>query len=652
MSTPPILSDRYELGETLGFGGMSEVQYARDLLLHRDVAVKVLRADLARDPMFDLRFRREAKNAAKLNHPSIVQVFDTGEMDTPDGPIPFIVMEYVDGETLRDVLREQGRVSQRQALTWMADVAAAMDFSHNAGIVHRDMKPANVMLDHTGAIKVMDFGIARAMGENHATMTQTSAVMGTAQYLSPEQARGLKVDPRSDIYSMGCVLFELATGEPPFTGDSPIAVAHQHVHEDPPRPSEINENLTPEFDSVVLKAMNKNPANRYQSAAEFRSDMIKLLAGKKPSAPVLLSDEERTELLGSSQTVVQLETLRSGKQRRSSVEPDFNDADDDEITPNRRRPILLSAVALVSIVVLALSLWAWAPWSSSNTDRVRVPDVASIPQDKAEAFLRSAGLEIAEVRHEPSTTAEGTALRTDPSAEVTLDRGTAVILFVSSGPVKAAVPCVRGMSEEKARAELAKVGFLEIRRQNADSTEADKDKVTRTNPAAACPAPGEEPEQNEIPVTTSITIYVGTGPKQVTIPDLKGKTEDEARETLDDLGLEILVEQVDSDQPAGQIIDTVPGPGATATGGDTVTVRVSRGNQITMPSVTRMTVAEARRVLRDAGWEGTLNETERGVGLGSADDGRILSQQPAAGRKVGKNDAVTVEVGKPSLIPR
>ena len=207
MSTPHHLSDRYELGETLGFGGMSEVHFARDLRLHRDVAIKVLRADLARDPSFYLRFRREAQNAAKLNHPTIVQVFDTGEAETEDGPLPFIVMEYVDGDTLRDVLRASGTVSPRQAMTWMADVAAAMDFSHRNGIVHRDMKPANVMIDKTGAVKVMDFGIARAMSDSTSTMTQTSAVMGTAQYLSPEQARGIKVDPRSDIYSMGCVLF-------------------------------------------------------------------------------------------------------------------------------------------------------------------------------------------------------------------------------------------------------------------------------------------------------------------------------------------------------------------------------------------------------------------------------------------------------------
>ena len=338
MTTPPHLSDRYELGETLGFGGMSEVHYARDLLLNRDVAIKVLRADLARDPTFYLRFRREAQNAAKLNHPTIVQVFDTGEAETDEGPLPFIVMEFVDGDTLRDILRATGPVAPRQAMTWMADVAAAMDFSHSNGIVHRDMKPANVMIDTAGAVKVMDFGIARAMSDATSTMTQTSAVMGTAQYLSPEQARGIKVDPRSDIYSMGCVLFELLTGEPPFTGDSPVAVAHQHVHEDPPRPSSLRQEISPALDSVVLKAMSKNPANRYQSAGDFRSDLIKVLAGGKPSAPMLLTDEDRTEFIDTgpaADCATSRRRVRSARTEPSTTTPDRRDAGLRNSSPRR-----------------------------------------------------------------------------------------------------------------------------------------------------------------------------------------------------------------------------------------------------------------------------------------------------------------------------
>ena len=238
MTTPQHLSDRYELGEILGFGGMSEVHLARDLRLHRDVAVKVLRADLARDPSFYLRFRREAQNAAALNHPAIVAVYDTGEAETPTGPLPYIVMEYVEGVTLRDIVHTDGPMPPQRAIEIIADACQALNFSHQHGIIHRDVKPANIMISKTGAVKVMDFGIARAIADSGHSVTQTAAVIGTAQYLSPEQARGETVDARSDVYSLGCVLYEILTGEPPFVGDSPVAVAYQHVREDPVPPSQ------------------------------------------------------------------------------------------------------------------------------------------------------------------------------------------------------------------------------------------------------------------------------------------------------------------------------------------------------------------------------------------------------------------------------
>ena len=239
MTTPRLLSERYELGEVLGYGGMSEVHRGLDTRLSRDVAIKVLRADLARDPQFQMRFRREAQNAAALNHPAIVAVYDTGETQSEFGPLPYIVMEYVDGQTLREIVKTTGPMSQQKVIEVMADVCAALDFWHRHNIIHRDVKPANIMINRAGAVKVMDFGIARALGEGQ-NVTQTAAVIGTAQYLSPEQARGEAVDARSDVYAVGCVLFELLTGEPPFTGDSPVAVAYQHVREDPRAPSELN----------------------------------------------------------------------------------------------------------------------------------------------------------------------------------------------------------------------------------------------------------------------------------------------------------------------------------------------------------------------------------------------------------------------------
>ena len=276
---------------------MSEVHRGRDLRLGRDVAIKVLRADLARDPSFQARFRREAQNAASLNHPAIVAVYDTGETTGENGPVPYIVMEYVDGQTLREILRKEGALPARRAMEIMADVCAALDFSHRHGIVHRDVKPANIMLTKAGAVKVMDFGIARAVNDGNATQTATAAVIGTAQYLSPEQARGETVDARSDVYATGCVLYELLTGTPPFVGDSPVAIAYQHVREDPKPPSEANPQVPAELDAIVLKALNKNPLNRYQTAAEMRSDMVRALSGQAVHATPVMSDDERTELM-------------------------------------------------------------------------------------------------------------------------------------------------------------------------------------------------------------------------------------------------------------------------------------------------------------------------------------------------------------------
>ncbi|EGD54582.1 Stk1 family PASTA domain-containing Ser/Thr kinase [Gordonia neofelifaecis] len=632
---PHYLSERYELGETLGFGGMSEVQFARDLLLHRDVAIKVLRADLARDPTFYLRFRREAQNAAKLNHPSIVQVFDTGEADTDEGPLPFIVMEYVEGETLRDVLRSSGHIAQKQAMTWMADVAAAMDFSHRNNIVHRDMKPANVMIDRTGAVKVMDFGIARAMDDTSATMTQTSAVMGTAQYLSPEQARGIKVDPRSDIYSMGCVLFELVTGEPPFTGDSPIAVAHQHVHEDPRRPSSIRPEITPELDSVIMKAMSKNPANRYQTAAEFRADLIKVLAGGKPSAPMLLTDEEQTALIDSPRLAVRNESL-----------PSRGDGGDEEEPPSdgngflRRRRVQVT-IAIAAVIVLLIGLFAWSPWKTT-APLIAVPKVAGLAADAAQANLEQAGFTVKQSQEASADIARGLATRTAPGDDVPTPKGSEVTLYISSGPQRQQIPDLRGRTADEATKALNVLGFNDVKTQEAESTVALKDKVVRTNPRTGIPAA----------VNAAVILYIGTGPKEVTLPDLRGQTSDQARKTLDQLQLEMTTVQVDSELPAGQVVSTSPNPGATVEVGSTIQVQISRGNMFIVPDLRGKSLEDAQKALEDAGWQpNTLSSSERGVGLASKDDGKVIAQSPPAGSKLRKDATVSVVVGRASLIP-
>jgi predicted Ser/Thr protein kinase len=288
MEEPRRLGGRYELGSVLGRGGMAEVYLAHDTRLGRTVAVKTLRVDLARDPSFQARFRREAQSAASLNHPSIVAVYDTGE-DYVDGvSVPYIVMEYVDGSTLRELLHSGRKLLPERAMEMTVGVLQALEYSHRAGIVHRDIKPANVMLTRTGQVKVMDFGIARAMGDSGMTMTQTAAVIGTAQYLSPEQAKGEQVDARSDLYSTGCLLYELLTVRPPFVGDSPVAVAYQHVREDPQPPSVYDPEVTPAMDAIVLKALTKDPDYRYQSADEMRADIEAALDGQPVGAAVAM----------------------------------------------------------------------------------------------------------------------------------------------------------------------------------------------------------------------------------------------------------------------------------------------------------------------------------------------------------------------------
>ena len=301
MTQPRLLGGRYELDGVVGRGGMAEVYRARDIRLDRIVAIKTLRTDLARDQIFQARFRREAQSAASLNHPSIVAVYDTGEDMATGVPVPYIVMEYVDGRTVRDLLQEGHRLLPERSLEIIDGVLRALDYSHQAGIVHRDIKPGNVMVTRNGDIKVMDFGIARAMSDAQATMTQTAQVIGTAQYLSPEQARGERVDSRSDLYSTGCLLYELLTGRPPFTGDSPVAIAYQHVRENPVPPSRVDPDVPPWADAIVLKAMAKSPADRYQTAADMRADLQRAASGMPVAAapPTRFDMYPQTQRMGT-----------------------------------------------------------------------------------------------------------------------------------------------------------------------------------------------------------------------------------------------------------------------------------------------------------------------------------------------------------------
>ncbi|NKS02714.1 Stk1 family PASTA domain-containing Ser/Thr kinase [Rhodococcus hoagii] len=638
MTTPRNLSSRYELGEILGFGGMSEVHLGRDLRLSRDVAIKVLRADLARDPTFYLRFRREAQNAAALNHPAIVAVYDTGEAETDAGPLPYIVMEYVDGDTLRDIIRTEGPLQPRRAMEVIADVCAALDFSHRNGIVHRDMKPANIMINRAGAVKVMDFGIARAISDSSSPMTQTAAVIGTAQYLSPEQARGEQVDARSDVYSLGCVLYEVLTGEPPFKGDSPVAVAYQHVREDPKQPSQVNPAVPPALDSVILKAMSKNPANRYQSAAEMRSDLVRVLGGQRPSAPMVMSDEDRTTMFGP---------VDSGAGTGSGYRPEPARTSTATAAPvavpaaapakksNTARNTMLSVAALVVVGIIGAFIWSLV----SNPAKVEVPNVAGLTAQAAEAQLRGMNLDTSIQTRPDAVVAEGNVIATTPSAGSSVSEKSTVTLQVSSGPEQVQVPKLAGLSQDEAAQALNAVGLrLAPEVDRAPSDPAQLDKVTAQDPSSGA----------KINLDSAVSITLGSGPEQVRIPNVIGQTIDVAQPNIEGVGFKVQVATVDSSKPEGQVISTSPSGGSTAAKGDVITVQVSNGKQFTMPDLTEMSVSQAVEALRKAGWTGSSNQLTqtRQSTLDASLVGKILGQQQPAGSDVAKNAPLTVIVGE------
>ena len=376
MTQARLLGGRYQVGELLGYGGMAEVHRGRDLRLGRDVAIKMLRTDLARDDTFQLRFRREAQNAASLNHPAIVSVYDTGEERGASGEtLPYIVMEFVNGRTLKEVLANESRLLPRRALDITAEICAAIEFSHRHGIIHRDIKPGNVMLTQTGQVKVMDFGIARALASGASTMTQTSAVIGTAQYLSPEQARGESVDARSDVYATGCVLYELLVGQPPFVGDSPVSVAYQHVREDAKPPSLSNRDVSPPVDAIVLKALAKNPLNRYQSAGEMRADLLRAAAGRPVYAEPVLNEHDA----GGATSVMQ----RTGQTRPIGARVG---------DPRRRRTSGWAIAALTAIAVLAVVAVTAGLIVLSQPDPATVPNVVGKNRTEAESLIRAASL--------------------------------------------------------------------------------------------------------------------------------------------------------------------------------------------------------------------------------------------------------------------
>jgi serine/threonine-protein kinase len=630
---------------------MSEVHKGRDVRLGRDVAVKVLRADLARDPQFQERFRREAQNAAALNHPAIVAVYDTGETRTEHGPLPYIVMEYVDGRTLRDIVKTEGPLPGQRAMEIMADVSAALDFSHRHGIVHRDVKPANVMITKTGAVKVMDFGIARAVHDGQAAVTQTAAVIGTAQYLSPEQARGEQVDARSDVYASGCVLFELLTGEPPFTGDSPVAVAYQHVREDPRAPSAVNPRVNPALDAIVLKAMSKGAPNRYQSAAEMRTDLVRVLSGQRPLAPMVMTDEDRTTIMAAGRNQEQ----PRGRHRPAALADDYEDYDpyeDDEEERKRRRRKgwMIALVSVLALALLGIIAWLASDMFGGETPQAGqdpVPNVVDMEVGQAQQKLSAEGwTDVGQkfVACQPTPDNQpgpcgpdkiGKVLETDPMTGTLMSKNDPLTLTVGAEPEKVPMPDVSGQDAAAARKTLTDAGFV----VEPDVTEEAEDESDVGKVIAQDPAPG-----TPIAKGSPVKLTIGAAPETITVTDETGQKFETAESNLKGLGFEVRREDVASGEPAGTVVNQNPKSGKHPPG-TVVTLSVSTGEEagFQMPDLTGMSPNQAENQLRGLGWTGNFIEAE-GSTENPQDLGDIIDQEIPPGENVAKDQDIGITV--------
>ncbi|WP_375001334.1 Stk1 family PASTA domain-containing Ser/Thr kinase [Aeromicrobium sp. CTD01-1L150] len=542
---PIRLGDRYELGELLGRGGMADVRIARDLRLGRTVAIKQLRTDLSSDDTFQARFRREAQSAAALNHPSIVAVYDTGEStDAQGNHIPYIVMEYVEGQTLRDILKDDRKILPERALSIAADVLSALDYSHRSGIIHRDIKPANVMLTPTGQVKVMDFGIARAIADASSAMTQTAAVIGTAQYLSPEQARGETVDARSDIYSTGCLLYELLTGRPPFVGDSPVSVAYQHVREDPRPPSQLNPDVTASVDNIVALALAKRTDDRYQSASDMRRDLERAIEGQYVEAPT----QAATQVAGATAVAPAVAAV------------DDPEEDEEEGKKSRKKWWILGILALLLLGGLAYAIFQMT--RPDPVAQVDVPEVVGEEQSAAVRVLERDDFEVAIEERADSDVDAGLVIEQTPEGGSTAEEGSEVTIVVSTGPDQVDVPNVVNLSFDEAESNLEDAG-LRVEREERDSDE-ERNTVIATNP----------PANTQVDRGSTVTVIVSRG--QVAVPNVVGQDEDQAIKTLEDAGFDVETrEDPNATAPEGEVSAQSIPEGQRVAPGTTITITVS-----------------------------------------------------------------------------
>lgn len=637
---PRVLGGRYEIGDLIGRGGMAQVHLGYDTRLSRTVAIKVLRADLAQDPMFLARFRREAQSAAALNHPSIVSVYDTGEehLTSDTGrplSLPYIVMEYVKGRTVASLLSDGNPVPIGEAVEITIGVLNALEYSHHEGIIHRDIKPGNVMLTPDGKVKVMDFGIARAIADSAATMTQTNSVVGTAQYLSPEQARGEVVDARSDLYSTGCLLYELLTGQPPFSGDSAVSVAYQHVSEAPRPASQVASDIPDSLDRVVMKSLAKQRGDRYQNAAEFRADLISAARGGGVQAPSVTSWSlpavpvrvPPTQVASPTATLAQTMT-------DTSLEP-VNEEEEKAMRRNKMM-IWIGAIFLV-LAVLGIVYAVMSGVGGNDTPtasasptvaQVEVPNLDGMDEAGVKAALEAVGLVYSRGDDVASDEIdEGKFVKSAPAPGQKVDAGYTIIVSFSSGPGEVEIPDLKGMSRDDAEKALKDANLALGKVDLVDDSDQEKDMVVGQSPEA----------QSKAKKGDLINIQVASG--KVTVPSVTGKSQADAESALTAVGLvpntrfEDVVDGTENlvlsqDVAANQKVDR----------GTTVTLIIPTGN-VVVPDVVGQTESSATDMLRSSMFNVNVSTV-----ADTAAAGTVVRQDPGAGNKFRWNTPVTIYV--------
>ncbi len=630
-----LFDGRYTVVRKLGAGGMANVYLAEDQELGRRVAIKILNERHANDDQFVERFRREAKNAAALSHPNIVSIYDRGEAEGTY----YIAMEFLDGRSLKELIVGRGPAPVTVSVEYARQILQALRFAHRHGIVHRDIKPHNVLVDSEGRVKVTDFGIARA---GTSQMTETGSIVGTAQYLSPEQARGGEVDQRSDLYSLGIVLYELLTGKTPFDGDTPVEIAMKHLSNAPKPPSKLRPDIPAELDMVVLRALAKNPDDRYQSADEMEADLERVARGARVSAATV---DTATQVLRRPAAAAAATTATSATAATmvaappapaaNAVPPVVAEEEEYEERGGQDRPLWpwLVAVGFVIAAIIA-GFFVWQ--ELSGTPQVVVNNYVGETQKNAEQQIKAANLHADVNKVSNEKVDRGKVFRQDPDPGSKVDKNGTVTIWVSTGPPKVTVPDVKGQSWPTAQQTLVNLGLQPERHIVPGDT---KDQVTATDPAA-----GES-----VPKGSKVRVNVMSGPATGTIPSVVGISLQDAISTLNKAGFNANPKYVNnSTAPANQVISQSPVPGTSATKGTSVTVQVSNGPpQVTVPDVVGYTSQQAVQTLQAAGFQ--VNQQYQNTGADQ--DNIVQSQNPVGNSTATKGSQVTIVIGQHSPGP-